>query len=323
MCSPPANTTSGDGLSVADGSTKPDGMTDDPYLSNEEGDDNENPAKRRPVARQVGRISYRDHIYTHLFTRLTGMGLPGIVANQSQTISEAPPWLRVGDDFEMRARVIDYSGSGHSASQKFAAYLRYLGYTSSYETNASQHGNSCAIVAARLTSQLQLTKHLRGDHWLTINTTDAASRVHILEANQLIDTNVAHHNNHYTQFLGSGHIKDLHAHWVVSEAHTHRPLHAGICAVCCSASHATGTCRLPSLWVPAELGVTLDQGYLQVAEITREFFINPRDNEGGHREVFLTQVVNTEDSRSAGYHWFTVALSLRLKPVDLAPMEVV
>jgi hypothetical protein len=229
-------------------------------------------------------------------------------------------------NFEMHARVIDYLGNdGHSASEKFSLYLRYLGYTTSYEVDATQHGASCAIVAARLTSQLQLAKHLGNVDWFALNVTDAASRMHVLEANQLIETNTARHTNAFTRFLRGDEAQLLHAHWVVCGAEQIRSARLGAvvsCAICSSASHATGSCCVPSEWVPSGPGVSLDQGYLQLAELTRGFFSNPRDNDGVPRDMFLTQVINTDDSRASGYHWFTVAVSLRLNHVEPEPMDL-
>jgi hypothetical protein len=117
----------------------------------------------------------------------------------------------------------------------------------------------------------------------------------------------------------------FYAHWVVCGAEQIRSAHLGAavsCAICSSASHATGTCCVPSEWVPSGLGVSLDQGYLQIAELTRGFFSNPRDNDGVPRDMFLTQVINTDDSRASGYHWFTVAVSLRLNHVEPEPMDL-
>ena len=49
---------------------------------------------------------------------------------------------------------------------------------------------------------------------------------------------------------------------------------------------------------------SLDQGYLQFAKLTRPFPL----------VIFVTQAINTDDSRISGYHWFIMAVSLRLIP---------
>ena len=46
---------------------------------------------------------------------------------------------------------------------------------------------------------------------------------------------------------------------------------------------------------------------LQVAKMTQKFLAEATLS---HEELFTTQIVNTEDSRSRGYHWFTIAISI-------------
>ena len=55
--------------------------------------------------------------------------------------------------------------------------------------------------------------------------------------------------------------------------------------------------------------VSLDLAAVELVHLLREFKSSSRDYQSA------TQVVNTEESTSYGYHWFTVALSMRRRRV--------
>ena len=55
-----------------------------------------------------------------------------------------------------------------------------------------------------------------------------------------------------------------------------------------------------------ELGVAYDQGLVEFAELARAFHEHGSESPG----IFHTQVINTDDSRSSGYHWFSVGVSV-------------
>jgi len=193
-----------------------------------------------------------------------------------------------------------------------------LGLSETVRTAVSTVG-----VAARVTTQLLLAKQLGDSDWNTLNVTDATNPAHILEANRLIERRLSRHNEHFTRFLRNEHIDRLHAHWVVAGAEARRTVCAGTCSVC-SQTHPTSECPHPSQWMrPTNgLGTSLDQGYLQFAKPTRAFFAHPRHRSGNPLEqLFVTQVINTDDGRLSGYHWFTVAVSIRLipEPVSAQP----
>ena len=180
-------------------------------------------------------------------------GIPDVVTDESYSqVKQPPQWVRAGERFDKYARVIDYLGRDeHGMSEKFAAYLRFLEYTcvTTYETAANpqrgssgnpQRGSSCAIVAARLTSQLHLAKHLGEFDWYTLNVTDATNPAHILEENRLIEQRSSHHNDKFTRFLRNELIERLHSHWVVSGAEAQRVVRTRACAVC-SYTHREAT----------------------------------------------------------------------------------
>ena len=76
-------------------------------------------------------------------------------------------------------------------------------------------------------------------------------------------------------------------HWLVADAEALRPVVFGTCAVCSEAHATLGTseCRQSVGWTRNGLGVTLDQAYLQFAELTRAFMLRPRDASGATRAI--------------------------------------
>ena len=52
--------------------------------------------------------------------------------------------------------------------------------------------------------------------------------------------------------------------------------------------------------------MSYDQGLVEFAELAREFLEHGSESSG----MFHTQVINTDDSRSSGYHWFSVGVSV-------------
>ena len=70
------------------------------------------------------------------------------VTDESYTqVKQPPQWVRAVRKFDMYARVIDYLGHDeHGMSEKFAAYLRFLGYTTTKFT-ASANGAGDLISA--------------------------------------------------------------------------------------------------------------------------------------------------------------------------------
>ena len=120
-----------------------------------------------------------------------------------------PGWVLGASQFEMQARVVDFLGdAGHRKSEMFAKYLRQLGYVTSYDTSARQIGSSCAIVAARIVSLVMLAR-TKGVDWRTVALADTVAGRHVLEANQMFETDVKHHTPHYTRFLRSEHVHRL------------------------------------------------------------------------------------------------------------------
>lgn len=154
------------------------------------------------------RDEYLANVYHTIADELAALELPDV---HSLGHCTPPSWVdgvrRAG--FEMEARVVDFLGdAGHRKSEMFAQYMRQLGYVTSYDTSARQIGASCAIVAARIVSLVMLAR-VTGVDWRTVALADAVDGRHVLEANQMIETDVRRHTPQFTRFLRNEHLHRL------------------------------------------------------------------------------------------------------------------
>ena len=310
---PATPNTEDDAISVGGGGdTDDDEVPDLPDLHGPGADNAERP---------FDATGYYQSVFDHQNNLLSNIGLDGIFQHTfaaGPMPPSAPDWIATAkSQFTMTARVIDYNG--HGTSERFSRFLRFLGFEGTYEHSVSQIGSSCAIVAARIIAMVQLAKHVNRRDWLHLDTTSAVHSDHVLEANQLIQRNPARHTRSYTCFLRCEHIQRLYTHWLGSGAVQQSPHAAGTCAFCASPAHSAAACPQPSQWVPVALGATLDQAYVEIASLVHDLASNPLGPNNAPRRAFVTQTVNTEDSRSRGYHWFTVVVSIEPREQEPPP----
>ena len=136
-------------------------------------------------------------VFNHHLHLLGNIGLERVF---DQFPDEATSWIDTANElFTMKARIIDYHGNGKS--ERFAKFLRFLGFDGAYECNAQQVGSSCGVVAARIVMLLQIAAHVDRVDWFELDTTSAVDGAHILEANRLIETDVQRHTPTFTRFL--------------------------------------------------------------------------------------------------------------------------
>ena len=242
--------------------------------------------------------AFRAEVFASQCSTLASLGLSASGCLNG-SISDAPPvWSQLArDNFDMHARVVDYLGARES--NIFASFLRFLGFTVSYETNRRQWGVSCGIVAAKVASLLVRFRfsasHTDGA-WRTLDVTDAASRMHIGEANRaLLESDPARQNDTHTRFISCGEVHALFSHWTDD-----RP------EIAPAVVNARGR---------TELGLELDRSMADVATKVREVAFD-----GSVTCRFYIQIANTQDGRRDGMHWFTYAIEMRRKGTgDRAP----
>ena len=260
--------------------------------------------------------AYLGNVYALALEQLAELELPDA---DTSLPAIKPAWALAGAEFEMKARVIDYLNGGHGNSEHFANFLRLLGYNVTYDTAAVQHGASCGVVAAYATSRLQLAKQFcRPGYWAAMDLTSAVRRELIRKANVMFETSPGRQNDNYTRFHWNEEVQKMYKTWIVDDASDYvmrspNPFYfvnksPYKCAFCCTPDHLTYQCPRPTReFLPSALGVSFDHGMLQVAKMTQKFLAEATLS---HEELFTTQIVNTEDSRSRGYHWFTIAISI-------------
>ena len=94
---------------------------------------------------------------------VVSLGLPDMLSDTPFSEQPLPPWLQQALPLlKLRARVVDFLPSNRAA--EVTRYLQHLGFVCSLDDSASQVGNTCGVVSARVIADVSLA-HMDGISW--------------------------------------------------------------------------------------------------------------------------------------------------------------
>jgi len=211
-----------------------------------------------------------------------------------------PVWLKDAD-LELHARVIDYlTPQGSQQSRALATYLRHLGFSVPRpgfgEAGSKQAGSSCGIVAAHVTTRLHAAMEISPTAWRTTSVADAVRKERIVDANERQDDWAN------SELTGADCDDRIEATTLARNPATTRFLSNDEVMRLVLTLRGDGRTRdIPWLSVTS-LDSTLRQIVQRLEDVAT----------GRTAAVPLNIcVTNTQLSNQSGYHWFTVAYSIR------------
>ena len=220
---------------------------------------------------------------------LSRLGLPPAHTHvhEQESTMQLPQWLLQAQLLlQLRARVVDYLPSARATN--VCSYLRSLGFEAELDTAGRQVGNTCGVVAAWVAVDLKQA-HLRtpGD-WMSTNSADRFDPQMYRQANLCIGLD----SDDSWTYIKSSQVKGAAA----------------------------------ELWKLSPQHVEEFQQWFQEPD-TFDFSIGKivtdlHDVVAGVRDGFdlLIRISNTEDCRSTGTHWFTIAYSVQIAGGDSAAL---
>jgi hypothetical protein len=222
---------------------------------------------------------------------LSRLGLPP--AHQ-QSDSELPPWLlQARPMLKLTARVVDYLPS--RCATEVRNYLQCLGFTAELDTGAQQIGNTCGVVAAWVAVELKLAHLGQPDSWFTTNLAERFDPQVYCMSNLVIGLDA----DDCTSFIsGVKTIRVAQEHWALAMA---------------SRGQANADV-MEWLSQPETLDFAMKQIVTDLHAVAA----------GRSESIDLRiRVSNTDDCRSTGTHWFTVAYSIQIVNDDAAAWDAV
>ena len=201
--------------------------------------------------------------------------------------SELPQWLAAAlPMLKLTARVVDYLPSRRAAS--VAAYFTRLGFDAVFDDDGRQINNTCGVVSARVAVDMKAAHIDEAGSWRTQDTKRACQRKWSERANPLVG-----HDRHDTTTFYSG------------------------ADVCTAAGDFWSDISASDVmdWLPRP-----DTFDFVMRGIASDLYAVAR----GESDDLDLQILisNTEDCRSGGMHWFTIAYAIQLAPgADRAAMK--
>ena len=200
--------------------------------------------------------------------------------------SVLPSWLSYAlPSLELRARIVDFWVGDLAVSNLMSQYLERLGFQVDLVTNATQESEACAFVAARVVNDL----HAAGERWWSCDVRRAAEHQWVRAGNILlgrtmstvVDSGFLACNQQVDQLVKGFWQKD-----------------------------APTELRLDcSTWFALPGAAPLDH---VLADLVEDLHSVATGSSQADLELRL-RVPNTGRSTQAGFHWFTIAYSIRHK----------
>ena len=222
---------------------------------------------------------------------LSRLGLPP--AHQHND-GELPHWLlQAHPMLKLTARVVDYLPSRRATEVR--DYLQRLGFNVELDTGAQQIGNTCGVVAAWVAVELKLAHLDQPNSWVTTNLAERFDPHVYCMSNLAIGLDA----DDSTSFIsGVKTIRAAQEHWALAMA---------------SRGQANADV-MEWLSQPETLDFAI-----------RQIVTDLHDVAAGRSESIdlRIRVSNTDDCRSTGTHWFTVAYSIQIVNDDVAAWDAV
>ena len=192
---------------------------------------------------------------------------------------ELPQWLVVAKPrLKLTARIVDYLPSNRAA--QLSAYFTRLGFEAELDSSARQINNTCGVVAGRVAVDLQLAQFDEAGTWFRADTRRACDKQWYERANRLVGRA---QNNTSTFYSGADVLTAAGDFW--GDASTSDVME----------------------WLPLP-----DNYDFVVRKIVDDLYAVAR---GDSDSIDLRiRISNTEDCRSTGMHWFTIAYAIQLVP---------
>ena len=198
-----------------------------------------------------------------------------------------PAWLSdaLASGLVMQARVVDFwSGSGEFR-RSLRVWLERIGFDVTVTDDRSQIGAACGYVAGRATGIM----YAAGDDWRSINVSDAVEARWIHIGNMLLENG----------WLSDDYLEVQHVYRLAQLFHEH-------VLSLPRQSWDIHSQAFPSMSWPLLAGAC-DWVSRRMVEKVMQYTQRGRVSESPERAFFVT---NTQDSRSRGMHWISVAISL-------------
>jgi hypothetical protein len=202
----------------------------------------------------------------------------------------------------------------------FVAYLRALGCEVAFTTDRDQIGVSCGWVAARACVSLSLSRD-----WWSCDVSDAVDQHWITVGNAILGLEGSH-----SRFIGNNQVAALANAWWTAEA-VHEPETAGPPCDRCGEEHLSAECPHRSTRRDASVLAHSDlrdrRGWLSNVTTCDDSLRQLMDQLyavacTGTPVSFRAFVVNDQDSRFSGSHWFSLAYSAKLRDGEAPGAEV-
>ena len=222
---------------------------------------------------------------------LSRLGLP---PTHQHNDSVLPHWLlQAHPMLKLTARVVDYLPSRRAT--EVCDYLQRLGFNVELDTGAQQIGNTCGVVAAWVAVELKLAHLDQPNSWVTTNLAERFDPHVYCMSNLAIGLDA----DDNTSFIsGVKTIRAAQEHWTLAMA----------------SRGQANTDVMEWLSQPETLDFAIRQIVTDLHNVAA----------GQSESIDLRiRVSNTDDCRSTGTHWFTVAYSIQIVNDDVAAWDAV
>ena len=248
--------------------------------------------EKRPAATKQPRARRADPRATHEFEVNTAavarLGLPPLsVAAPCLTLPL--PWEAArAAGLVLEARVVDFWSGSQAARAAICTWLHALGFGVTATTDCAQVGLACGYVAARATGAM----FAAADSWRTVDLSDAAQAAWVHKGNAVL------RNGKICAIM----LEQQDVYLLTQAFHEHASPGAA------DLLNYTENYAWPCQGWPLTVGA-LDWFARKVASSVTDYAAGGR--QGPSRAFFVT---NTDDCRSDGVHWISVAISMRWDP---------
>ena len=247
---------------------------------------------------------------------LRELELPALDSNDLGVSHQPPQWLR---NLRVEVRIVDF-WQGCATSRLFVSYLRHLGCDVIFTEDRQQIGVSCGWVAARACVSLSLSRD-----WWSCDVSDSVDQHWITVGNAILGLEGSH-----SRFIGNDQVVALANAWWTAEA-VHEPEAAGPPCDRCGEEHLSAECPHRSTRRDASVLAQSDlrdrRGWLSNVT-TCDYSLRQLMDQlyavacTGTPVSFRAFVVNDQDCRSSGSHWFSLAYGAKLRDGEAPGVEV-